>query len=146
MLKKLSPLVVLAVAWLVRSAGPVQAEPYGGFPGASPTYTLTPTAIRDPANPPVPTSREVSLRPIAVQTTQSGFGAPCCPPTSQPTIGYAPASSATPVSSAPRAAYYPVAASQPVPTNYYVGRGVIGQPKVYVQGQPVRNVLRFLTP
>jgi hypothetical protein len=29
---------------------------------------------------------------------------------------------------------------------YVVGRGLIGQPKLYVPGQPVRNVLRYLTP
>ena len=28
----------------------------------------------------------------------------------------------------------------------YLGRGIIGQPKLYVEGQPVRNALRFLTP
>lgn len=37
----------------------------------------------------------------------------------------------------------PVAAPPPV---YYLGRGIIGQPKVYIPGQPVRNALRFLTP
>ena len=29
---------------------------------------------------------------------------------------------------------------------YYAGRGLIGQPKLYVTGQPLRNALRFLTP
>ena len=33
-----------------------------------------------------------------------------------------------------------------MPPNYFVGRGVLGQPKVYVPGQPIRNVLRYLTP
>ena len=28
----------------------------------------------------------------------------------------------------------------------YIGRGIIGQPKLYVSGQPVRNALRFITP
>lgn len=28
----------------------------------------------------------------------------------------------------------------------YVGKGLIGQPKLYVAGQPLRNALRFLTP
>lgn len=28
----------------------------------------------------------------------------------------------------------------------YVGKGLIGQPKLYVEGQPLRNALRFLTP
>lgn len=38
----------------------------------------------------------------------------------------------------------PVAARPTRPI--YLGRGLIGQPKVYVEGQPFRNALRFLTP
>ncbi len=34
----------------------------------------------------------------------------------------------------------------PPPPVYYFGQGVLGQPKVYVPGQPLRNVLRYLTP
>lgn len=33
-----------------------------------------------------------------------------------------------------------------VPGTYVVGRGILGQPKLYVQGQPILNTLRFLTP
>ena len=29
---------------------------------------------------------------------------------------------------------------------HYIGRGIVGQPKLFVNGQPVRNALRFLTP
>ena len=32
------------------------------------------------------------------------------------------------------------------PSNHYIGRGVVGQMKVYVAGQPLRNALRFITP
>ena len=32
------------------------------------------------------------------------------------------------------------------PPGHYIGRGIIGQPKLYVAGQPVRNALRFITP
>jgi hypothetical protein len=32
-----------------------------------------------------------------------------------------------------------------VPEGYVVGRGLIGQPKLYKPGQPVRNFLRFIT-
>ncbi len=31
-------------------------------------------------------------------------------------------------------------------TTYYVGSGMVGQTKVDVAGQPVRNVFRFITP
>ena len=33
-----------------------------------------------------------------------------------------------------------------IATPYQFGRGLLGQPKVYVRGQPLRNALRFLTP
>jgi len=43
--------------------------------------------------------------------------------------------------------YRPVNTAVPTQTNgTYVGRGLIGQPKAYVDGQPVRNLFRFLTP
>jgi len=35
---------------------------------------------------------------------------------------------------------------RPMPENYVVGQGIIGQPKVYVPNQPVRNFLRWVTP
>jgi hypothetical protein len=59
--------------------------------------------------------------------------APCCPPAM--------------VASPPAAySYRPLFALRPMPTSYEVGRGVLGQPKVYVSGQPVRNFVRYLTP
>lgn len=66
---------------------------------------------------------------------------------SAPTLVEAPA----PVTSyyvqpAPSYAWRPVVPVVPVPSTYYVGRGVIGQPTVYVPGQPIRNALRFLSP
>ena len=32
------------------------------------------------------------------------------------------------------------------PSNHYIGRGIVGQMKVYVAGQSLRNALRFITP
>ena len=32
------------------------------------------------------------------------------------------------------------------PAGYVVGQGLIGQPKLFVNGQPIRNLLRFITP
>lgn len=40
------------------------------------------------------------------------------------------------------AAYTPAMVATP----YIVGRGSLGQPKVYVAGQPIRNAMRFVTP
>jgi hypothetical protein len=42
-----------------------------------------------------------------------------------------------------------VSVSTPVstlPPNHFFGRGLVGQPVAYVEGQPVRNVLRFFSP
>lgn len=33
-----------------------------------------------------------------------------------------------------------------VPSGYVVGRGLLGQPKLYKPGQPMRNFLRYLSP
>jgi hypothetical protein len=46
-----------------------------------------------------------------------------------------------PVTSVP-AGVVPVITATP----YRYGRGILGQPKVYVSGQPVRNALRYLSP
>jgi len=44
--------------------------------------------------------------------------------------------------------YYvpPVLPIATVPAGATIGRGVLGQPTVYVPGQPVRNVLRYFSP
>jgi hypothetical protein len=42
--------------------------------------------------------------------------------------------------------YRPLVALRPLPPAYAVGRGILGQPKVYVPGQPVRNFVRYISP
>lgn len=42
--------------------------------------------------------------------------------------------------------YKPLRPITPMPAQYRFGRGIVGQPKVYVPGQPIRNFLRFLSP
>ncbi len=42
--------------------------------------------------------------------------------------------------------FRPVIAPFPMPAQYEVGRGIVGQPKIYVPGQPIRNFLRWVTP
>ncbi len=39
---------------------------------------------------------------------------------------------------------YPVVGGSP--TAYIVGQGLFGQPKVFIPGQPLRNMLRYLSP
>ncbi len=82
----------------------------------------------------------VSL-PVAEGTMQPMLGPPsvgpptCCPPMVGP----------APVVAAP-VGYRPIVALRPLPPAYAVGRGIVGQPKVYVPGQPLRNFVRYLSP
>ena len=43
-------------------------------------------------------------------------------------------------------AYSPLLKLQNMPVGTYLGQGVIGQPTAYVDGQPVRNLLRYVSP
>ncbi|PQO36051.1 hypothetical protein DTL21_08990 [Bremerella cremea] len=45
-----------------------------------------------------------------------------------------------------RTAYRPVLPIIGMPNNSYVGRGLLGQPEVYTEGQPIRNALRYIFP
>lgn len=42
--------------------------------------------------------------------------------------------------------YQPVIRLANVPPGTFVGQGIIGQPKAYVDGQPIRNLLRYVFP
>ena len=46
----------------------------------------------------------------------------------------------------PLVTYRPLVPLVAMPRSYQVGRGILGQVKVYVPGQPIRNALRYLTP
>ncbi|QDU73946.1 hypothetical protein Pan97_09460 [Bremerella volcania] len=45
-----------------------------------------------------------------------------------------------------RTTFRPVLPIIPMNDNSYVGRGLLGQPKVYTEGQPIRNSLRYILP
>jgi len=45
-----------------------------------------------------------------------------------------------------RTAFRPVLPIVPMNNNSYVGRGLLGQPKVYTEGQPIRNSFRYILP
>lgn len=40
----------------------------------------------------------------------------------------------------------PMVRFQNMPPGSYMGQGIVGQPKAYVDGQPMRNLFRYLTP
>ena len=83
----------------------------------------------------------VGMQPIAGATPYGGgyYGGDCCSATTAmvqpPAPAYAPAAGCS----------APVVLGQS-PPNHYIGRGIVGQPKLYVSGQPLRNALRFITP
>ncbi len=43
-------------------------------------------------------------------------------------------------------AYQPIIRLQNLPPGTYLGQGLIGQPTAYVDGQPIRNLLRYISP
>ena len=55
----------------------------------------------------------------------------------------APVNATVPVAQVGLRPLVPVA---PAPRSYYVSNGLLGQPVIYVPGQPVRNFFRYLTP
>ena len=81
------------------------------------------------AAPPVVTGYPMTVPAPATRAVYSPVPRPSV---SQPSAGYQVFRPVLPISGTPSAVYY--------------GRGVLGQPKLYVSGQPVRNVLRYLTP
>jgi len=42
--------------------------------------------------------------------------------------------------------YTPLFQFRNMPPGSYLGQGLIGQPTAYVDGQPVRNLLRYIAP
>lgn len=59
----------------------------------------------------------------------------------QPLGTYAPSATAS-----PGVPWRPVVNIRSMPDNYVVGQGIIGQPKIYVPSQPLRNFIRYITP
>lgn len=112
-----------------------QCQPNGAV-ATVPPYTTGVPAI--PFAPPAPLPGTV---PTSYTTSASGSAA------SAPGV-------AAPVGATPTTAYYPyltgnfqpIVATQNMPPGTYLGRGLIGQPTAYVDGQPVRNLFRYIFP
>ncbi|HEX3657701.1 MAG TPA: hypothetical protein VHY91_26130 [Pirellulales bacterium] len=75
---------------------------------------------------------------------------PYLPLTSPPLAAVPPAAAPpvieVPACPQPTCAYRPLVTVTAMPPMYEVGRGILGQPKLYVPRQPVRNFVRWLTP
>ena len=97
-------------------------SPYGsGYGAAAPNYYVSETT---------------ALQPIAsTRPSLANYPVGCYQSTQTP--GYYPH----------QVAGYPSRfACRPVLSDRRVGRGILGRPKVYVAGQPIRNILRWITP
>jgi hypothetical protein len=70
---------------------------------------------------------------------------PYLPPTSPPLTASPPVIE-VPACPQPTCAYRSLVTVTAMPPAYEVGRGILGQPKLYVPRQPVRNFVRWLTP
>jgi hypothetical protein len=67
-------------------------------------------------------------------------------PTAVPVGGYAAAPLGPGVPTMPYPQPYPQAVAPQPRSPYYVGENLFGQPKLFVDGQPVRNALRSILP
>ena len=86
--------------------------------------------------------RVVYVQPAAYTNT-----APLQQVVSTPTTAIQPLGNYDPYATpAPGVPWRPIGNLRPMPSNYVVGQGIIGQPKVYVPSQPVRNFIRYITP
>jgi len=83
--------------------------------------------------------------PTVAAVPQVTFRAPQVTYYAPTTTYYAPAPVTTYYAPAPVTTFYAPAAVQ-VARPVVIGRGIVGQPKAYVPGQPIRNALRFVTP
>ncbi len=123
-------------AVIARPNPAVNYVPYQAFsigPGqlpqtANPVFANTVPQLGSPA---------VGTPPLVTNAT--GGGPVFIPPTATYTIpGYNAAATNSP--------YRPVVRLQNLPPGTYVGQGIIGQPKAYVDGQPMRNLFRYILP
>ena len=87
----------------------------------------------------VPTTWQVAMRPGCQSCGTPPASLPPTLPTYSPNqgtvAGFPPAG---------RQVYQPLIALQNMPPSVYPGQGIFGSPKLYVDGQPIRNLLRYL--
>jgi hypothetical protein len=154
----LTTLALLATLTAVNFA---DAQVIGTYrPSVVTYYPTSPSFTPAPSQPQIVQASYYGAQttPIAtVSNTQAIGGCECTPLRSYPT-NIAPTVYSSP---APVAYSQPVAYAAPVsvpvqtvayntqpalPPNRYIGTNLFGSPKVYANGQPVRNALRWLGP
>ncbi|MFM7563952.1 MAG: hypothetical protein ACKO81_13065 [Planctomycetota bacterium] len=117
-----------------------QCQPNGTV-ATVPPYTAPPYTTGVPTIPFAPSAPLPGTVPNSYTTSASG-------------PANAASGAVAPAGAAPTTAYYPyltgdfqpIVATQNMPPGTYLGRGLIGQPTAYVDGQPVRNLFRYIFP
>ncbi|GIW90067.1 MAG: hypothetical protein KatS3mg109_0499 [Pirellulaceae bacterium] len=102
-------------------------------PTALPATPSSPPAVSVPGAPALPSSVPITPavpRTVVPSSGSCGSDSPAAfPAVRQAAVGWPP--------------LLPIVSTPPA---VYVTRGILGQPVVYVPGQPIRNFLRYLTP
>ena len=109
-----------------RVVDPASLPPVLPGQAAAPTVFQPSVVVSEPAPSQLPSSQ--AWPPVVF------------PPASAPVYAHPPQPVPPPVT-----AYRPLVPIAPPPPQYYLGRGLFGQPKLYVPEQPVRNFLRYLS-
>ena len=132
---------------------------------ASTQYTYPVTTVGSPqvfSSTPVVNTSYVSTTPYVTASPIVGGNCNCSPVQTvggisyQPITNYSPPVQTVAYQQPIQTVAYQQPATLPVQTvsaqtaavggKYYVGKGLLGRPKVYAQGQPVRNALRSIFP
>lgn len=145
-----------------RAVSPASLSPITPITTSKPAYLTQSPVTNDgcACSPPVLPSSYAATTPVVTGSTQiqpvvtttgnpwavvsaaRPVGDPCSPCSSVTSL-CSPANCTTGV---PVVAYRPVVATPPLPPRHRFGKGMIGQPVVYVSGQPIRNALRWFFP
>lgn len=109
----------------------------GSLPGQLTSAQVTPSRPGPPAQPGIYPTSYLQTSGTLPPASNAGAAAPAvaCPP-----------SQAQPIYSTNNAGYQPMMTMGQEGYNVQIGRGLLGQPTVYVPGQPMRNFLRYIFP
>jgi len=134
----------------------VQRAEYQQPMGASEWHTIGRTTVGygSPVQTQMPVQRVTHFQPAPQQQVITRFqAADVAPSLSVPVVQgstvHAPVAQfpvASPVVPIPQSTFRPVLPLSSMPNSFSLGQGLYGQPKLYPDGQPVRNVLRYLLP
>lgn len=129
---------------------------YAVAPGAAPAASIAPTLAPQASgqaylgqtypvqqvayDPCACTCQPVGYAPSIQYVPTSGYV-----PNTNPAYAYTPAA-VTGTAAVPRYAWQPLLPLRSLPDEYFVGQGLLGQPKVYAEGEPIRNFFRYILP